>query len=314
MTRLRLGPLGASFSDDVVLAPAPGDRNPGTLRSSTDFGDDLPAGRRIGVRVRLTAEPDGALLFDDSDSDPAPDAPLSFRITPPQVRDATAAAVRRVLGESPDRPFSIETDPASWVGAPVADEDSAAVAFAMSRVYDTALGAMANAWPSAVGAGSCSLGAIVRLRSDGETVDDVLAGGEGGTPQAAGRDAHPGPFCRPVRASTKAWSCIESLRVGSGGVGARPGGAGVMRVYTMARDTHVWVAMDRITNPPHGIDRAGPPQPAELWIAVPRANPRRVAAWTPHELRAGSTLTVKTAGGGGHGFPGWGVDWDPDAQ
>ena len=81
----------------------------------------------------------------------------------------------------------------------------------------------------------------------------------------------------------------------------------------MSNPSWARVAIDRITNPPHGIDRAGPPQPAELWLEPPDGEARRIPAWTDVALPSGATLVVRTAGGAGHGFPGWGVDWDPDS-
>lgn len=312
----KLGPLGASFSDDVVMPPAPGDPNPGLLRSPTAFGDDIPAGRRLAVRVRLTAE-DGMLHFDYSDSDPVPEVGPPFSLGEGRVAQATLAAINVVLDQPvatiPESPLCFETtDSASWIGRGDAEDDML-VAFGMARVFDVALGAMANAWPSKVGAGSTSLGAIVDFRSDGQSVRDIVEGGEGATPRRHGASAWLGPMHAMHRGEAEWLTAEQRVREKAGGIGARHGGSGVRRTYAVTRDATVIVGIDRITNPPHGIDRAGPPQPAGLWIALPGEPPRRVAAWVEHEVPAGSRVVLETAGGAGHGFPGWGVDWDPDA-
>ncbi|MBL4689039.1 MAG: hydantoinase B/oxoprolinase family protein [Nannocystaceae bacterium] len=295
----RLESLGASFSDDIVLAPAAGDPNPGTLRGPTAFGDDVPTGRRLCVRARLT--PDGNRLhFDYSDSDERTDAQPNIRISVEQVQLATLAGVNRVMDRAADdretlSRFLVTTQPTSWVGGEAGEPMFAA--FGMARVYDAALGAMANAWPSRVGAGSCSLGAIVSLRSGEDEVYEVLEGGEGATPTRAGADNWPCPLSPPCRGSAPWLSTEESTRPDTGGLGARRGGDGMQRVYTVAQAATVTVAIDRVTNPPHGIDRAGPPQPAEFWIRPPNGELQRGTPWIRHELPAGSTVIVKTAGG-----------------
>lgn len=312
----KLESLGASFSDDIVLAPAAGDPNPATLRGPTVFGDDVPTGRRLCVRARLT--PDGSQLhFDYRDSDAVTDVCPNIRTSVRQTQLATLAAVNRVMDRgAADRQgesrFFVTTESSSWVGAGEADDPMLA-AFGMARVYDAALGAMANAWPSRVGAGSCSLGAIVSLRCGEQEIYEVLEGGEGATPTRAGVAKWPCPLSLPCRGSAPWLSTEESTQAETGGLGARRGGDGIQRAYAVTQDATLTVAIDRVTNPPHGIDRAGPPQPAEFWIRPPNGHPRRGTPWVRHELLAGSTVVVKTAGGAGHGFPGWGVDWDPDA-
>lgn len=317
----RLGSLGASFSDDIVLAPGPGGPNPATQRGPTAFGDDIPVGPRVAVRVRLTKQ-DGRILFDYTDSDPVRVGEPRFALPHEAVVTATTMAVNDVLGLPLDAAaarglFEVQTDPGTWVGAETPSDDPVTTAFGTARVYDVALGAMANAWPSKVGAGSCSLGAIVSIVSDppeDTRYQDVLEGGRGASPTENGTDRWAGPVLEASRARLPSWlSVTESIREGSGGIGARTGGRGLERTYTATCPTRVRVAIDRVTNPPHGIDRAGPPHPAEVFVRDQAGQARRIAAWVEHTLDTGSTLVVRTAGGAGHGFPGWGVDWDPDS-
>ena len=73
------------------------------------------------------------------------------------------------------------------------------------------------------------------------------------------------------------------------------------------------LAFDRTTNPPHGVDRAGPPEGTEATLKRPTdAEARPVQPWAELPLPAGSVLEVRTCGGAGWGFPGYGdIEWDP---
>src|SRR5690606_6865712 len=208
---------------------------------------------------------------------------------------ASLLALGHALGEAPGLAWServqLLTDPNTWVGSDEADRDPAAIAFGMARTFDAVLGALANAWPGRVGAGSCSLGAIVELRardqhggSDGELLlTEVLPGGEGGRPDRPGASAWAGP----VLASTfdrmiaiEGLTLEGTLRESSGGMGKQPGGDGVVRRYLVQRPLIAQLAFDRVRNPPHGIDRAGPPAGTEVWLHEPGAErPRAVPPW-----------------------------------
>lgn len=316
-----LGALGASFSDDIMLAPAPGDPDPATVRTPNAFGDDIPVGRALVVRVRVTDRDGGGFVFDYRDCDPPAASAPAMAVGAAQVHNATVRALALALGEKPNAPHlpglcRIELSEHSWVGGASSDPTSPSAAFATARVFDAALGALGNAWPSRIGAGSCTLGAIVTMRCGDDKFEEVLPGGEGATHARPGRDAGAWPSALPTVRSPTAVTWLSStggIRERSGGVGARNGGNGIERRYCVSREGTVSVALDRITNPPHGVDRAGPPQPAELWLTRPSQRPARIAAWCRHAVPAGSAIVVKTAGGAGHGFPGWGVDWDPDS-
>lgn len=281
------------------------------------FSDDLslpPTGRRLSVRVRVTDRERGGFTLDFRDSG-APAGPPTFALGEASTSIAAALAFGRALGYAGPisaARLSILTDPDTWIGGEDAP-DPAVLAFGMSRVFDAVSGALANAWPGRVGAGSCSLGAIVVLQSEGELVVEVLPGGEGATPTRDGETAWSGPILAThLTDPAPPWlSITRARREGSGGVGARRGGDGLRVGYRVTRPAVAHVAIDRIDNPPHGIDRAGPPVGARLRLQH-GGEALAVRPWAPSQLRAGSTLVVETSGGAGHGFPGWGdIDWDP---
>ena len=279
------------------------------------FGDDLmlPSGRRLAVRVVARGDTE-RLTLDFRDSDPA-DAE-GFGLERDDVRLAAVLATCHALGTTADRRWlerlAVELDPRTWVGGRTA-ADPGRRAFGLARVFDAVLGALASSWPSRVGAGSCSVGAVVQLSCDEESLCEAIPGGEGATPARHGRSGWSSPVLGMVStASFVDWlSITQSSRTGSGGGGARPGGDGVVRTYTVERDALVLVGIDRVRNPPHGVDRAGPPKPALVERIDADGNRSAIPTWSPFTLPAGSTLRIETAGGAGHGFGGYGdIEFD----
>jgi len=306
----------------LPVGPEPSTPWPKVGRGGASFSDDLarPSDGRLGVRVRITDRDGGGYCIDLRDSDET-DATGRFGLSHEHTSTACLLALGHALGDAPCRAWyeriDLLTDPGTWVDADDRRCDPAATAFGMARTFDAVLGAFGNAWPGRVGAGSCSLGAVVELRAgDDVLLTEVLPGGEGGRPDRSGESAWPGP----ILASTwEQLSAIDGLtlegcfREGSAGDGKRAGGDGVIRRYHSQRPLLATLAFDRVKNPPHGIDRAGPPLGTEVWLHLPDADrPRAVEPWTTIELPPGSRLEVLTCGGAGWGFPGYGdIEWDP---
>ena len=274
------------------------------------FADSLEPDRGP-IRLCVVAQTiDARLQLDFRDSDALLDDP--FVLTPDQAMVAAAAAVADAL-EAPRRSAAwaehlrLRTE-GTRLGSPSSAADVTATAMLMARVYDVVAGALSQAWPQRVGAGSCSLGAIVSIDGD----EEVIGGGEGGRPDRAGRSEWPGPIldARPFT-NVRGVEIESRVREGSGGGGARSGGDGQVRVYKFREPKTVRIAIDRRRNPPHGIDRAGPPEPARAMLNRD-GGPQAAPVFRDLAVRAGETLTVETAGGAGHGFAGYGdIEWDP---
>ncbi len=275
------------------------------------FSDDVVRGRRHAVRAVLGDTPSGwsVDLRDSSDADV--DAPAVDR---DDALAAAALAFGDALGLArPDarltERLTLLLEPRSWVGGS-RPAPAIARAFGVARVYDAVLGALAHAWPDCARAGSCSLGAIVVAQLDHDWLLDVVPGGRGADVRGDG-----GPWPGPVLAPGTLQACdgvvvTTAMREASGGGGARRGGDGTLARYHFVRAGRLEVAIDRVSNPPHGLDRAGPPEPAQLRLLLPDHEPRALAPWRAHEIPAGATVEVATAGGAGHGFPGWGIDFE----
>lgn len=308
-------PVLSSTPDEVGDEPWPR-----IGRGGVSFSDDLRLGdgARLGVRVRVTDRDDSGLTIDLRDSDADPSGHYGLGVD--RARTACLLALGDALALPPHAGWrervELLTEGDTWLGG-TDSSDAAAIALGMARVYDAVLGALANAWPGRVGAGSCSLGAVVELRRDDEVLlTDVLPGGEGGRPDRPGASAWAGPVL-PTRwpdvPSVDGVTIEGSIRDGSGGGGKRDGGHGVTRSYLVDRPLHARLAFDRVANPPHGIDRAGPPLGTEVRLHLPDVDrPQTVEPWAIVELPAGSRLVVHTCGGAGWGFPGYGdIEWDP---
>ncbi len=281
------------------------------------FGDDitLAGGHRLCVRAVAKGSPDRLTLdFRDSDSSSSADG---FGVGNEDLELVAVLALCHALGERADRRWleriELLSSPNSWVGGG-ASSDPGRRAFALARTFDAILGALAYSWPSRVGAGSNTAGAVVELRHGADIVCEAIPGGEGATPARRGRSSWASPILGAVTtAGFFPWlSLTQRGRAGSGGGGARRGGDGIERVYTLTRDVEAVFGFDRDRNPPHGIDRAGPPRPSSVLLERPGQDPERVPPWTPISVPAGASVRVETAGGAGHGFGGYGdIEFDP---
>lgn len=280
--------------------------------------DDLwIGGERLTVRAFVRPAGAGAWIIDLRDSSKAVDVPGLPILGIEDVRIAAIAAFSDALRIEPADArlaarIELETDASTWVGAPACPCPAAERLFGVARVYDAISGALALAWLDPGRAGSCSLGAIVTATDTrGNAFVDVVAGGRGGELEGPGDSAWPGPIITPGTLCNALGVVIEhATRPESGGVGARNGGDGVCARYTFARAATVRIALDRITNPPHGLDRAGPPLCAAARLVPTNGELRSIDPWRLHDVAAGDRIEIDTAGGAGHGFPGWGIDFE----
>ncbi len=95
------------------------------------------------------------------------------------------------------------------------------------------------------------------------------------------------------------------LRPDSGGEGRYRGGMGVERAVRVERAATVSLLTERRRHPPAGLDGGGPGATGENLI-----DGESVGTKTTVDVPAGTTVTVRTPGGGGHGDPN---ERDPDA-
>jgi N-methylhydantoinase B len=96
----------------------------------------------------------------------------------------------------------------------------------------------------------------------------------------------------PLRVETYA------LRPDSGGAGTHRGGLGLVRTVRLERDGTVSLLTERRRHAPQGVAGGGPGATGQNFV-----DGEPVPSKTTVEAAAGTTVTVETPGGGGHGPP-----------
>ncbi|WP_134670976.1 hydantoinase B/oxoprolinase family protein [Halorussus marinus] len=184
------------------------------------------------------------------------------------------------------------------------------------RVTDVVLAAFGQAIPGAVPAGSQGTmnNLIIGSRaSDGYTYYETIGGGFGGRAGADGMDGvqvgMTNTLNTPVESiETEYPLTVEryALRPDSGGDGEHRGGLGIERSVRVETDSVVSLLTERRRHAPEG--RAGGDDGA---TGQNRIDGESVPAKTTRDAPAGTTVTVRTPGGGGYGDP---DDRDPAAR
>ncbi|WP_273835986.1 hydantoinase B/oxoprolinase family protein [Halococcus sp. PRR34] len=183
------------------------------------------------------------------------------------------------------------------------------------RVTDVTFAALAKAAPEVVPAGG--QGTMNNLTIGGRTDGDdeitaeefsyyeTIGGGFGARPSKDGMDGvqvgMTNTLNTPVEALEAAYPlAVEryALRPGSGGNGRYRGGLGIERSVTLGTDATVSLLTERRRIPPRGIAGGADGATGENFI-----DDEPVPAKTTREVDAGTTVTVRTPGGGGHGDP-----------
>ncbi len=280
-------------------------------------GVELDRPLRIEVEARIG---DGAIHFDFTGTSSQAKGPINC--VPSGSAAAAYYAVRAVTdSEIPTnggcfRPVSLHLPEGSLVNprppAPV-NARSATI----KTITNTILGALAEAAPERMPAANA--GALLVLAFGGADTDrgvyivsDLIAGGSGAGPTGDGVDVVESDATNCMNLPAEALEMEApirllnySLRVDSGGIGARRGGLGVVREFEMLADGITLSHRgERHFSQAPGL--AGGGDGASAYSVVIRADGREevVPSKCQTVLNRGDRLRVETAGGGGHGDPG----------
>ncbi|MGW3952321.1 hydantoinase B/oxoprolinase family protein [Streptomyces sp. NPDC004752] len=266
---------------------------------------------------------------------------LSFRGTSPQVAEAVNlptggdpghymlvfALVNYLVSKDPGIPYNsglvraVTADlPPGSVVNPGAGATCGVRAAVFFRIMDCVLGCLAQAAPDdALATGSGAVAIATVAHTDPVTgrrhvaVGQPLTGGSGGRP---GRDglhgtSFTGGWLRNVPGELleqDAPVLVEEYRyrTGSGGAGARPGGAGItLRIRALADGVTLAVrGMERLLFEPWGVHGGGTGAPGRALLNPGTPRERNLGRVNVVTLAAGDVLLVETAGGGGLGHPG----------
>ena len=181
------------------------------------------------------------------------------------------------------------------------------------RVTDVVFTALAGAVPDRVPAQS--QGTMNNLTIGGRDGSfayyETIGGGFGGRATSDGMDGvqvgMTNTLNTPVEALESAYPLrVEqySLRADTGGDGRFRGGLGLERRIRIERDATVSLLTERRRHQPQGVDGGAPGACGENLLELPSdESPEPVAAKTTRDVPAGSVVTVRTPGGGGHGDP-----------
>jgi N-methylhydantoinase B len=281
-------PDGTYEAEDVLEADAGGEERDVTLR----------------VKATIAGE---TLRLDFEGTDPQIDGNLNC---PLSVTKSAAFFAVRVLTD-PEAPPSAGAHRPIEVVAPEgcllnARPPAAVVAGNVetsSRVADLVIAALAGARPvPAQGQGTMN---NLTLAGDSFTYYETLAGGLGACPDAPGPSAIHVAMSNTLNTPVEALETEFPLRVrelsvrrGSGGDGAQPGGEGIVRELEALAPMSFSLITERRRHAPRGRDGGGDGAPGRnLLDGEPLPSKAR------GELAPGDRLRLETPGGGGHGAP-----------
>ncbi|MEF8827871.1 MAG: hydantoinase B/oxoprolinase family protein [Haloarcula sp.] len=183
------------------------------------------------------------------------------------------------------------------------------------RVMDVTLAALATAVPDKVPAGGQGTmnNLIVGDRTGEFTYYETIGGGFGARPGKDGMDGVQVGMTNTLNTPVEAMEAEYPLRVeryalrpSSGGDGRYRGGLGLERTVTVETDATVSLLTERRRTAPAGIDGGEDGATGENLI-----DGEPVPAKASVDVEAGTTVSVRTPGGGGHGEP---PERDPEAR
>jgi N-methylhydantoinase B/oxoprolinase/acetone carboxylase alpha subunit len=249
------------------------------------------------------------------------------------VRAVTVSAVAFVLRSVVDptlpanagtmAPVAVCTEPGTIVDAGYPAAVGAGNVEVSQRVADVVARALAGAVPERVAAASQGTMNNLLIGGDGPgqrwVYYETVAGGQGGRPPRPGPSgASPVPgmsgvhtgmtntLNTPVEALERAFPLRvrrTTLRRGSGGAGAAPGGEGIERDLEVLTDATVSLITERRVRPPWGLAGGSDAAVGENWLlpAGDESRVERLADKCTVVVRAGDVIRMRTPGGGGWG-------------
>ena len=183
------------------------------------------------------------------------------------------------------------------------------------RVTDVTLAALAEAVPEEVPAGGQGTmnNLIIGDRTGEFTYYETIGGGFGARPERDGMDGVQVGMTNTLNTPVEAMETEYPLRVeryalrpSSGGDGRYRGGLGLERTVTVETDATVSLLTERRRTAPAGVNGGEDGATGENLV-----DGEAVPAKASIDVEAGTTVSIRTPGGGGHGDP---DDRDPAAR
>ncbi len=182
------------------------------------------------------------------------------------------------------------------------------------RIVDVVLGALARAIPDQIPAASYGTMSNLTLggrdpRSNSDfAYYETIAGGMGARPTSRGLDA---THCHMTNSLNTPIEALEhtypfrvsryEVRRGTGGAGAFRGGDGIRRDIQVLCPAEITILSDRRTNAPYGLAGGQAGTPGQNVLIHPDGTERDLPGKASVHVAAGTTISVRTPGGGGYG-------------
>jgi N-methylhydantoinase B/oxoprolinase/acetone carboxylase alpha subunit len=215
------------------------------------------------------------------------------------------------------RPLEVIAPEGSLVNARVPAAVAGGNVETSQRIVDVVLGALAKATPGSIPAASygtmsnLTLGGTDPKNGGDFAYYETVAGGMGARPTADGLNA---THCHMTNSLNTPIEALEhalpvrvteySIRRGTGGGGAFRGGDGVRRDIQVLTRTQVTVLSDRRVSQPYGLEGGQPGAPGENVLIDRQGKERRVGGKASETVTEGTTVSIRTPGGGGWGIRG----------
>lgn len=283
----------------------------GEYRFADLMDDDGVGNRDIPIRASLTVQ-QGRVHVDFSGTAPQVqgniNCPLSvaaaavyyvFRCLMPPQTPACAGSFRRITLSAPEGTLVNARRPAAVAAGNV--ETS-------SRIVDVIMGALAQAIPQQIPAASHGSMNNVAMgsRQGARSWDyyETLGGGMGAGQYGGGLSALQTHMTNTLNTPIESLEMHYPLRIrryqvrrGSGGMGQRPGGDGLVREFEFLAPTTVTLLTERRSHLPWGL-AGGEAGHAGINLRDGKAQPAKVT----FVANPGERLTIETPGGGGWGL------------
>jgi len=203
------------------------------------------------------------------------------------------------------RPISIIAPPGSLVNATRPAAVAAGNVETSTRIVDVVLGALAGAVPARIPAASHGSMNNVALGNNRWDYYETLGGGMGGGPRFQGLHAIQTHMTNTLNTPVEILEMYYPLRINryqirraSGGTGRHRGGDGIIREFHFLEDTTATLLCERRLRPPWGLAAGEAGKCGNNLL-----NNKQIPGKTCIEVKAGDTLRIETAGGGGWGGP-----------
>jgi N-methylhydantoinase B/oxoprolinase/acetone carboxylase alpha subunit len=184
------------------------------------------------------------------------------------------------------------------------------------RIVDVVLGALSQAIPDIVPAASYgtmsnfTFGGVDPRNNNPFAYYETIAGGMGARPTADGLDATHCHMTNSLNTPIEAMEHAYPIRIGryeirrgTGGAGKHRGGDGIRRDVEMLTSAQITLLSDRRSTRPYGLQGGEPGECGENMLLEGDGTAESLGGKASVRVVAGTTVSIRTPGGGGFGKP-----------